>query len=98
MLAITALLITAILFGGIVLYSFGFAAFLFSHLPASDAGTILKSLPSFLSVVYRGSTRRRRITILLRYAICLACGGYCTHYRARSTVADARHQCFERQQ
>ena len=48
MLAITALLITAILFGGMVLYSFGFAAFLFSHLPASDAGMILrKAFPVF---------------------------------------------------
>ena len=48
MLAITALLITAILFGGMVLYSFGFAAFLFSQLPASDAGTILrKAFPVF---------------------------------------------------
>ena len=48
MLAITALLITAILFGGMVLYFFGFAAFLFSHLPASDAGTILrKAFPVF---------------------------------------------------
>mgnify|MGYP003978839903 FL=1 len=48
MLAITALLITAILFGGMVLYSFGFAAFLFSHLPANDAGTILrKAFPVF---------------------------------------------------
>ena len=48
MLAITALLITAILFGGMVLYSLGFAAFLFSHLPASDAGTILrKAFPVF---------------------------------------------------
>jgi hypothetical protein len=47
-LAITALLITAILFGGMVLYSFGFAAFLFSHLPANDAGTILrKAFPVF---------------------------------------------------
>jgi len=47
-LAITALLITAILFGGMVLYSFGFATFLFSHLPASDAGTILrKAFPVF---------------------------------------------------
>jgi hypothetical protein len=47
-LAITALLITAILFGGMVLYSFGFAAFLFSHLPTSDAGTILrKAFPVF---------------------------------------------------
>lgn len=43
-----AMLMTAILFGGMVLYSFGFAAFLFSHLPAQDAGSILrKAFPVF---------------------------------------------------
>jgi hypothetical protein len=47
-LAITALLVTAILFGGMVLYSFGFAAFLFSHLTAQEAGAILrKAFPVF---------------------------------------------------
>ena len=45
---ITALLLTAFLFGGMLLYSFGFAAFLFSHLPAADAGSILrKAFPVF---------------------------------------------------
>jgi len=48
MLMITALLLTAFLFGGMLLYSFGFAAFLFSHLPAADAGSILrKAFPVF---------------------------------------------------
>ena len=48
MLMITALLLTAFLFGGMLLYSFGFAAFLFSHLPAADAGAILrKAFPVF---------------------------------------------------
>ena len=48
MLTITALLLTAFLFGGMLLYSFGFAAFLFSHLPAADAGSILrKAFPVF---------------------------------------------------
>ena len=48
MLTITALLLTAFLFGGMLLYSFGFAAFLFSHLPAADAGAILrKAFPLF---------------------------------------------------
>jgi len=42
------MLMTAILFGGMVLYSFGFAAFLFSHLPAQEAGSILrKAFPVF---------------------------------------------------
>lgn len=43
-----ALLVTALLFGGMVLYSFGFAAFLFSALPAEAAGsTIRKAFPHF---------------------------------------------------
>ena len=47
-LTVSAMLITATLFGGMVLYSFGFAAFLFSHLPAQDAGSILrKAFPVF---------------------------------------------------
>ncbi len=43
-----ALLVTALLFGGMVLYSFGFAAFLFSALPAETAGpTIRRAFPHF---------------------------------------------------
>lgn len=42
------LLITALLFGGMVLYSFGFAAFLFTALPPETAGpTIRKAFPLF---------------------------------------------------
>lgn len=37
-----ALIVAAILFGGMVLYSFGFAAFLFTSLPADDAGSLLR--------------------------------------------------------
>lgn len=37
-----ALIVAAVLFGGMVLYSFGFAAFLFSSLPAEDAGILLR--------------------------------------------------------
>ena len=33
-----ALLTTALLFGGMVLYSFGFAAFVFNNLPVETAG------------------------------------------------------------
>ena len=48
MLTITAVLLTAIVFGGMVLYSFGFAAFLFKYLPAEEAGSILrKAFPVF---------------------------------------------------
>ena len=45
---IAALLATALLFGGMVLYSFGFAAFLFNTLPAAIAGpTIRRAFPHF---------------------------------------------------
>lgn len=48
MLTAAALLATALLFGGMVLYSFGFAAFLFTALPAETAGpTIRKAFPLF---------------------------------------------------
>lgn len=43
-----ALLVTALLFGGTVLYAFGFAAFLFTALPAELAGTtIRRAFPLF---------------------------------------------------
>ncbi len=43
-----ALLMTAILFGGMILYSFGFAAFLFTTLPPDVAGpTIRRAFPHF---------------------------------------------------
>ncbi len=42
------LLVTALLFGGMVLYSFGFAAFVFSALPAETAGPLIrKAFPHF---------------------------------------------------
>lgn len=45
---IAALLCTALLFGGMVLYAFGFAAFLFTALPADVAGpTIRRAFPHF---------------------------------------------------
>ena len=45
---ILALLATALLFGGMVLYSFGFAAFLFTALPPDVAGpTIRRAFPLF---------------------------------------------------
>ena len=37
-----ALLVTALLFGGTVLYSFGFAAFVFNALPADVAGPLIR--------------------------------------------------------
>ena len=48
MLQNLAVLVTALLFGGMVLYSFGFAAFVFTALPADLAGkTIRKAFPHF---------------------------------------------------
>lgn len=45
---IAALLVTSLLFGGTVLYSFGFAAFLSNALPAAVAGpTIRRAFPHF---------------------------------------------------
>jgi hypothetical protein len=43
-----ALISTSLLFGGMVLYSFGFAAFLFAALPAEVAGpTLRRAFPLF---------------------------------------------------
>ncbi|MCC1493743.1 DUF4149 domain-containing protein [Cognatishimia sp. F0-27] len=43
-----ALLATALLFGGSVLYSFGFAAFVFTALPAETAGPLIRrAFPHF---------------------------------------------------
>ena len=43
-----AVLATALLFGGTILYSFGFAAFLFNALPADVAGrTLRRAFPHF---------------------------------------------------
>lgn len=48
MLENLSVLVTALLFGGMVLYSFGFAAFVFTALPADLAGkTIRKAFPHF---------------------------------------------------
>ena len=45
---IASLLATALLFGGMVLYSFGFAAFLFKNLPEEKAGHLLRrAFPHF---------------------------------------------------
>lgn len=47
-MVIAALLVTALLFGGMTLYSFGFAAFVFSALPSETAGpTIRRAFPYF---------------------------------------------------
>jgi prepilin signal peptidase PulO-like enzyme (type II secretory pathway) len=47
-----SLMVAAVLFGGMVLYSFGFAAFVFSALPTDTARTtIRKAFPHFYSFV-----------------------------------------------
>ena len=47
-----AVLCTALLFGGMTLYSFGFAAFLFTALPAPTAGAVLRrAFPWFYAFV-----------------------------------------------
>ena len=47
-----AVLCTALLFGGMTLYSFGFAAFLFTALPAKAAGRALRrAFPWFYAFV-----------------------------------------------
>ena len=54
---IAALLITALLFGGMVLYAFGFAAFVFSALPAETAGPLIrKAFPHFYLFVLACAT------------------------------------------
>ncbi len=43
-----AILVTALLFGGMVLYAFGFAAFIFTALPPGMAGPVIrKAFPHF---------------------------------------------------
>jgi Domain of unknown function (DUF4149) len=42
MISIAALLATSLLFGGMTLYSFGFAPLVFSALPAEVAGKLLR--------------------------------------------------------
>jgi hypothetical protein len=52
MLSQAAVLLTALLFGGMVLYSFGFASFLFSALLAEAAGPLLRrAFPHFYAFV-----------------------------------------------
>jgi len=52
-----AVLATALLFGGMTLYSFGFAAFLFKALPAPAAGAVLrKAFPWFYLFVIATSS------------------------------------------
>jgi hypothetical protein len=61
-----ALLMTALLFGGMVLYSFGFAAFLFTALPADTAGPLLRrAFPLFYLFVFGCAVLAGALTIPL---------------------------------
>ena len=52
MISSLAVLFTALLFGGMTLYSFGFAALVFSALPAQMAGVVLRrAFPWFYAFV-----------------------------------------------
>lgn len=56
MMLSAAVLCTALLFGGMTLYSFGFAAFLFTALPAATAGaTLRRAFPWFYVFVMGGA-------------------------------------------
>lgn len=56
MISSFAVLSTALLFGGMTLYSFGFAAFLFKALPAKTAGQALRrAFPWFYAFVFATS-------------------------------------------
>lgn len=55
-MTILALLTTALLFGGMILYSFGFAAFIFTTLPAEQAGPVIRrAFPWFYLFVLAAS-------------------------------------------
>lgn len=59
-----ALLMTALLFGGMVLYSFGFAAFLLTALPADVARpTIRKAFPHFYLFVIATAAVAAALTV-----------------------------------
>lgn len=71
-----ALLMTALLFGGMILYSFGFAAFLFSALPADTAGpTLRKAFPHFYLFVIAGAASAAVLTYFVSLPLALVLGG-----------------------
>jgi mannose/fructose/N-acetylgalactosamine-specific phosphotransferase system component IIC len=70
-----ALLVTALLFGGMVLYSFGFAAFLFTALPPETAGlTIRRAFPHFYLFVIGTASLAALLTLALALPLSLALG------------------------
>ena len=87
-----ALLSTALLFGGMTLYSFGFAAFLFTALPAEVAGsTIRRAFPHFYLFVTGTAT----VAALLAWAVDpfgAPCWRLCGVDHSHAPDTDARHQ------
>jgi Domain of unknown function (DUF4149) len=66
-----ALLVTALMFGGTILYSFGFAAFVFNALPAQTAGPLIRrAFPHFYLFVL--------ITSVIGSALTFAFDGFAT--------------------
>lgn len=60
-----ALLVTALLFGGTVLYAFGFAAFVFNALPAETAGPLIRrAFPHFYLFVLGTSAFAAAVTAI----------------------------------
>jgi hypothetical protein len=58
------LLVTALLFGGMVLYSFGFAAFVFNALPPETAGPLIRrAFPHFYLFVLASSAGAAAIAL-----------------------------------
>lgn len=70
-----ALLITALLFGGISLYSFGFAAFVFNALPADTAGPLIRrAFPLFYLFVLGTSALAASISAFADQTVALILG------------------------
>ena len=70
-----ALLVTALLFGGMILYSFGFAAFLFTALPPETAGpTIRRAFPHFYLFVMGTAALAALLTLPLALPLAIALG------------------------
>lgn len=67
-----ALLVIALLFGGMVLYAFGFAAFIFHVLPASAAGPVIRqAFPHFYLFVLGTSVAAAALTTPARPMLAL---------------------------
>ena len=93
MITVAALLLTAFLFGGMLLYSFGFAAFVFTTLPAEQAGRLLReAFPHFYTwciVTSVAAALSFYFVNPLSAGILFFC---CSYNDPRATNANARHK------